>query len=311
LIEGIYKETASMAASDNPTEKIVTKASISWKFVIAIELLVITTIVITVFFTYLGMFPFDVELGIYRILPGDTLIDFIWLYVLSGIIGSVLYFVTPNMSRFLLRVHKSIRGKNARYYLQTVEHQVNSIGQLRRTLIPAFAALGISYSISNIQNIANAIFVSDGFISLDPQAQSIITSLSLLFILLLIACFIMVIFTPIWLLHDAGLVCELEKKPGSISEIEGVGNWFLKMMKGFAGVSTIVAYLFTVLQTIAWYQFVLQSPPEGGVSILVFLVPVAAVAAAPILALGPILLIFVLYEISLTKNLSKLQGLTI
>ena len=297
-----------MDASDEHTEKVETKTSISWKFVIAVESLVITTIVITVIFTYLGVFPFDRELGIYRILPGDILLDFIWLYVLSGIIGSVLYFATPNISKFLLRVHKSIRGRDAHYYSQKIDYQASGISQMRRTLIPAFAAFGISYSISNIQNIANVIFVSEGFISLDEQAQTIISSLSLLFILLLVACFIMLVFTPIWLLQDSGLVCELEKKPGTISEIEGVGNWYLKMMKGFAGVSTIVAYIFTVLQTIAWYQFVLQRPPEGGISTLIFLIPVAAVTAAPILALGPILLIFILYEISLTKNLPKLRG---
>ena len=298
-----------MAAGDNPTETVETKASISWKFVIAIELLVVTTIAVTVFFTYLGVFPFDDVLGIYRILPGDTLIDFIWLYALSGFIGLVLYFITPNISNFFLRMHRSIRGKNARYYLQTIDHQVSSVGQLRRTLIPAFAALGISYSISNIQTIANAIFVSEGFVALAEEAQTIISSLALLFILLFVACFIMLVFTPIWLLQDSGLVCELEKKPGTISEIEGVGNWYLKMMKGFAGISTIVAYIFTVIQTIGWYQIVLQSPPEGGFSLLIFLVPVAAVAAAPLLALGPILLIFVVYEISLAKSLPRLHGL--
>lgn len=296
-----------MNASDDPTEKVATKASISWKFVAAIELLVITTIAITVYFTYRGVFPFDDELGIYRILPGDTLIDFIWLYILSGFTGLVLFFITPNISGVLLRVYRSIRGKNARYYIQTIDHQVNGIGQFKRTLIPAFAALGIAYSISNIQTIANVIFVSEGFIALE-ETQTIISSLSLLFILLLVSCFIMIVFTPIWLLQDSGLVCELEKKPGAISEIEGVGNWYLKMMKGFAGISTIVAYIFTVIQTIGWYQSVLHSPPEGGFSILILLVPVAAVAAAPLLALGPILLIFVAYEISLRRSLPKLHG---
>jgi len=296
-----------MNASDDPIEKVATKASISWKFAMTIELLVITTIAITVYFTYRGVFPFDDELGIYRILPGDTLIDFIWLYILSGFSGLVLFFITPNISRVLLRVHRSIRGKNARYYVQKIDHQVNGIGQLKRTLIPAFAALGIAYSISNIQAIANVIFVSEGFIALEEN-QTIISSLSLLFILLLVACFIMIVFTPIWLLQDSGLVCELEKKPGAISEIEGVGNWYLKMMKGFAGISTIVAYIFTVIQTIGWYQSVLHSPPEGGFSILILLVPVAAVAAAPLLALGPILLIFVAYEISLRRSLPKLHG---
>jgi hypothetical protein len=296
-----------MDTSGKITDSPKTKTSISWKLIIAIQLIVLTTIALTVFFTYFGPFPFDKNLGIYRILPGDILFDFIWLYIISGIAGGALYFVSPNLSRFLWRIHRSFRGKNAHYYLQEIDTQTTAAAQFRRMIIPAFAGLGISYSISNIQSVADAIIVTESFISLDIEAQTIIRILSLLFILLLVAGFIMLAFSPVWLLQDVGLVCESEKKPGTIAEVEGVGNWYLKMMKGFAGISTIVAYVFTVVQTIEWYQFVLQSPPEGGFSILIFLVPVAAIVAAPLLALAPISIAYVLYEISLKRNLPKLQ----
>jgi hypothetical protein len=296
-----------MDASENQIENMAAKSAISWKSVIAIQSIVITTIAIAVLFTYLGAFPFDIDLGIYRILPGDILFDFIWLYIISGVIGAVLYLVSPKISRFLWRVHMSFRGKNAQYQLQEISIGTSASTQIRRMLIPAFASLGISYSISNMQSIADAIVVTEVFADLAVEAQTIITILSLFFILLLVACFIMLIFSPIWLLQDIGLVCESEKKPGAIAEVEGVGNWYLKMMKGFAGISTIVAYIFTVVQTVEWYQFVLQSPPEGGFPILIFMFPVIAIAVAPLLALGPISIVYVLYEISLTRNIPKLR----
>ncbi|MHA2426382.1 MAG: hypothetical protein ACXAEF_16455, partial [Candidatus Thorarchaeota archaeon] len=96
-------------------------------------------------------------------------------------------------------------------------------------------------------------------------------------------------------------------KPRTTADIEGVGNWYLKMMKGFAGISTVVAYIFTIFQTIEWYQFVLSSPPEGGFTLLIFLIPVVAVIASPLLALGPISVVYVLYEKALAKNLTSLD----
>ncbi|MHA1849892.1 MAG: hypothetical protein ACTSW8_01375, partial [Candidatus Thorarchaeota archaeon] len=253
--------------------------SSSLKPVMLIQFFVITVIIITVVFTYLGAFPFDSDLGIYRILPGDILIDFIWLYIISGVLGLVLYFISSMLSSFMLRIHRAFIGRNSRYYSQDIVPNVTIGSQIRRLLLPAFTTLGISYSIVNMDSIVNVILVTESFTGTDinVQAQSISIGLSLLFMLLLMVNFIMILFVPIWTLQDAGIVRESEQKTGVISETEGVGNWYLKLVKGFAGISTMVAYIFTILQTIDWYQYLIEHPPEEGFSLLVFLVPVAAI----------------------------------
>ena len=233
--------------------------------------------------------------------------DFVWLYVITLIIGIIAYFLSPSISVFLWKLHRLLTNRNYNYYIQVFDNESLSYRQPRRTILPAFVALGISYSISNIRVLANTIFVTESFGSLAPEAQTIVISMALLFILLLLSCFITLLFTPMWLMQDKGLVCELKSKPRVTADIEGVGNWYLKMMKGFAGVSTIVAYIFTIFQTIEWYQFVLSSPPEGGFIMLIFLVPVGAVIVSPLLALGPISIVYVLYEKSLLKNLALLD----
>ena len=88
----------------------------SLKPVILIQLFVITTIIITVYFTYLGAFPFDSELGIYRIFPGDILFDFIWLYVVSIVLGLLLYFIAPLLAGFFVRMHRTFIGRGSKYY---------------------------------------------------------------------------------------------------------------------------------------------------------------------------------------------------
>jgi hypothetical protein len=294
------------AKEDQKTGQVKTSSS-SIKPVVLIQLFVVTTIIITVAFTYLGAFPFDSSLGIYRILPGNILIDFIWLYAISIVLGLVLYFIAPILSGFMLRIHRAFIGRNSRYYLQNIVPNKAIESQIRRLLLPAFTTLGITYSIVNMDSIVNMILATDSFTGTDinVQAQSISIGLSLLFILLLMVNFIMFLFVPIWTLQDAGIVRESERKPGVVSETEGVGNWYLKLIKGFAGISTLIAYFFTILQTIEWYQYLVEHPPEEGFSLLVFLVPVAAIMAAPILALGPISVIYIFYIKSFEKNQPK------
>ncbi len=271
---------------------------------IPIQLLVIITISVTIVLTFMDIFPFDSNLGIYRPLPGNILFDFVWLYVFSLLTGIICYFASPVLSAFFWKLHRYITRKNYSYYIQDLGTHKKPIPQSRRMILPTLVALGIAFSISNIRSFANAIFVTESFGSLAPEAQTIVTSMALLFILLLISCFISILFAPMWLMQDAGLVCELKKKPRMTADIEGVGNWYLKMLKGFAGISTVVAYIFTIIQTIEWYQFVVfVSPPDGVLMGVIFLIPVAAVSVSPLLALGPISIVHVIYEKSLQRNL--------
>jgi hypothetical protein len=218
-----------------------------------------------------------------------------------------LYFIAPMLANLFVRMHRTFIGRGSRYYSQDVVPDLSMGGQIKKLLLPAFTALGISYSLTNIDSIVNTLLVVESFTGTDinVQAQTIAAGLSLLFILLLMGGFLMILFVPIWTLQDAGLVRESEQKPGMISEKEGVGNWYKKLIKGFAGISTLVAYIFTILQTIDWYQYLVNHPPEEGFSLLIFLVPVAAVIAAPILALGPISIIYVFYVKSFEKNQPK------
>ncbi|GAG96033.1 unnamed protein product, partial [marine sediment metagenome] len=96
-----------MEAKEDQSTRESTNKSSSLKPVILIQVFVVTIIIITVVFTYLGAFPFDSDLGIYRVLPGDILIDFIWLYVFSIILGLALYFISPMLSSFMLRIHRT------------------------------------------------------------------------------------------------------------------------------------------------------------------------------------------------------------
>ena len=282
---------------------------IPWRFFVFIQLLAIIGITATVIFTYAGAFPFDSTLGIYRILPGDILLDFIWIYIISIIISGVIYIITPWLSILFWKGHKLLTRGNTVYLIQGSNMQVTESMQFRRLLLPAFITLGFSSALVNIENFANLIFVSESFRELAREGETLIFSLSIFFILLLIASIIMIIITPIWLLQDGGILSERKSKGRSPSEIESVGSWYMKLLKGFASISTIIGYVIVSIQTVEWYQFVLASPPEGGFPIFIFLVPVFAMIMAPLFALGPISIAQISYEKSLKKNLKKVQSI--
>ncbi|MFX1537095.1 MAG: hypothetical protein ACFFDI_23020, partial [Promethearchaeota archaeon] len=175
-----------------------------------------------------------------------------------------------------------------------------------RLFVPAFVALGISSSLINIPPVIDFIIVTETFFI--NMGLPVITGLSIFFILLIFASFVMIVITPIWLLEDAGIICERRTTGKRItSDIEGVGNWYLALLKGFAGITTILAYFFMSIQVIEWYQIEYQFV-EFEAYVLFLLIPVIVVLLSPLIAIAPISGIHIFYEFSLKRNVSLLQA---
>ncbi|MFX1254801.1 MAG: hypothetical protein ACFFCZ_24530 [Promethearchaeota archaeon] len=279
---------------------------IPWKFIIIPHLLVIVVSVPTVLLSYWGLFPFILPLGIYRYLPGDILVDIIWVYILSLIIGSLLYFVTPLLSLLFWKVHNPLNLKHYNYYIQTLNSNLTLKDQLKRLFVPAFVALGVSSSLINVPPIIDFIIVTETFFT--TMGLPVITGLSIFFIMMLFASFVMILITPIWLLEDAGIICERKTAGKRItSDIEGVGNWYLALLKGFAGITTILAYIFMSIQVIEWYQIEYQFV-EFESYVFFLLIPVIVILLSPLIAIAPISGIHIFYEFSLKRNVSLLQA---
>jgi hypothetical protein len=127
----------------------------------------------------------------------------------------------------------------------------------------------------------------------------------LFFILLLLSSFIVLFFAPAWLLEDSGVICEKETQDThETADIEGVGNWYLKFLKGFAGISTLLAYLLVSVDMLAWIESLSGSIE---VSIVFYILPVLVVLIAPLIAVAPISIAIISYELALRKNANSLN----
>ena len=278
---------------------------IPWKIIVPLHIVVFVSASLAVAFSYAEIFPFNHPLGLYRFLPGDILVDFIWVYVFSALIGAILYIILPKLAFLFWKGHRLFTGGEHKYHLQISNQKSVRASQLKRLIIPAFATLGFSSALSSNSLALNFIFVTESFDTLAPSALIIAEIMPIFFILLLISGFIGILFAPAWLLEDAGVIYERDISSGqTTSEISGAGKYYLTLLKGFAGVSTLITYLVLILQMIGWFQIL---PGQIEVPVLFYALPVVVIVIAPLIAMAPISVTYVLYEKSLRKNVRELQ----
>jgi hypothetical protein len=281
------------------------EVSIPWKSILVLNLIVLVSASLAVVFSYVGVFPFTSPLGLYRLLPGDIMIDFVWLYIISLIVGVVVYLTTPYLAVLLWKAHRIFTGGKYKYSFQRYESSASFEGSIRWLIIPAFASLGLTSAIVSDPSIADLLFVTESFDTLAPSAMAIAEIMPLFFILLLVASFIGILFAPAWLLEEAGVIYERDTTGRRITpDVQGVGHYYLGMLKGFAGLSTILTYVLVSMLTIGWFQTL---PGTIEVPLPFFILPVVVVFIAPLLAMAPISITFVLYKIALIKNIEVLE----
>lgn len=259
--------------------------------------------------TYMGVFPFQSPDGIYRILPGGILPDFIWIWLIAIVVGIGIYYVTPRMAFLVIQFHRMLSGGAYNYHFQVRDKEREYSRHFGKIIVPALTALGLSFTVTNMVGLVDVLFVTESFDSLPPAvAGPLKASMPIFFVLLLISTVIPILFAASWLLEDLGVICERKTEgTGITADIEGVGNWYLAMLKGFAGISTILAYFFIMVQMVQWYQML----PTYGVEVPIwfYLIPVLVVVLSPLIAVAPISISYLLYNMTEAKDREKLKAM--
>ncbi|MHA1925825.1 MAG: hypothetical protein ACXABV_01475 [Candidatus Thorarchaeota archaeon] len=276
-----------------------------WKSILILNILVLVSASLAVVFSYAEVFPFTSPLGIYRLLPGSILIDFVWLYIISILVGAIVYFTAPYLSVLLWNVHRMLTGGKHKYSIHAFEAGARYEGGIRWLIVPAFASLGLSSALISVSSLEDILFVTESFDTLAQSAMAIAEVIPMFFIMLLVASFIGILFSPAWLLEDAGVIYERDTAGRRITpDVQGVGHYYLGMLKGFAGLTTLLTYILVSVQTLNWFQTL---PGTIEVPIMFYVLPVVVIFIAPLLAMAPISITFVMYKISLERNIRVLE----
>ena len=173
------------------------------------------------------------------IIPGENLYLDITLSMLIPFTFMILFvFFGTLVSPGYVRLHKLIKLNKYDYFVYITEKKRSGVRILLRSFFPGLLAINVAIYISLWGGINHIIHYNGA----DPQSLNAVIEYASIIIGIPIASMIII---PIWLLDYSGLMCakRVESYDRPVSpDIESVGKFYIKMITGYVGISTIVSY---------------------------------------------------------------------
>ena len=194
-----------------------------------------------------------------RFIPvNDVLIELIMVFVLilpiSGIIGT--FFGGYILSPMIMVFHKSFYRSSKFYGIQS-ESNTQKVKLLSPSIYPVLMAINLSFYFLTpeiISVILDANVISDLTIALKIPVFLRLLGQTILLILTFGASTLL--FSPVWLLKDSGIIFTTKEKVENSNEkllIKSIGEWFQTLLKGYAGIGVILTYILVIYDFITLY----------------------------------------------------------
>jgi hypothetical protein len=247
----------------------------------------------TIPFFIINFFMDSADSEMSTILPFNTMIlQIMAIFLLippSGIIGGFLpgYLFAPLM----LFIYKHTIGFRMEYGIQHRE-KPEKFTNMWKGLFPALLAVNLALMIG-ITTFARDYIVAPGYLyGADGESQlwPIVGFTSLIPITTAIS---MGIFSPVWFLSDAGIVFTNKNKVKDTIdpiEVRSMGSWYHYLLKGYAGIGVIYAYIIFLVDMLNRYN----DPTNPGFIVAVVLLPLI-----PILLTILVIPVMILLEVFL------------
>jgi hypothetical protein len=169
-------------------------------------------------------------------------------YSIAGILGAFLlgYILAP----VFLFIHVKVIGRKLQYGFIEREFPPK-FKKTFKGFFPVLFAVNLSLLLAANQELMNLIIYPD---HQAPIGQ--INPIGVVILLMYTVGIGMGLFSAVWLIDDAGLICSNKtkiKKTGKTLEIRSVGNTFKSLLKGYAGISVLLSFISYVIFTITTY----------------------------------------------------------
>lgn len=205
------------------------------------------------------MFPDGTSVALTRFIPvDDVLIELILIFILilplSGIIGTLLggYILSP----IIMGLHKFFYRSSKFYGIQS-ETSSKKVKLLSSGFYPVLMAINLSFIFLTpeiLTVILEADVISDFTVAL--KIPVFVRLLGQNILLLLTFGVSTLLFSPVWLLKDSGIIFTTKEKVENSNEtilIKSIGEWFQTLLKGYAGIGVILTYIFVIYDFINLY----------------------------------------------------------
>lgn len=197
---------------------------------------------------FLGAAVLSEEITDYTALvPGrNVYTDHIFLLIIGPLIMILLVFIfTIPLALLLLKLHKMIKVKKYEYYIiRDFEGNINLVRIYIRCLIVSFLSFALGLIIYEAGVIPPEVII--------PEKTSIIEAdFDYVFMLaIFIMPYLILIFAPIWLLKDSGILCsksKINREKRETPDIEGVYRYYNTVITSYTGIGFVFTLIILVI----------------------------------------------------------------
>ena len=231
------------------------------------------------------------------IIPGPLWTDVVWLYLLPIVSFLVIYLIAPYLLILYLKIHKLTTKIGAKTYYGIVDlgKKVGGWKLFRRGLVVSLFSFSIAY-----------LLVQAGYgdyFRADIAPDLILNEAEAVFLGTFFLTFIVIIiFIPIWLLEDAGIVgYKYDSEKRMPPKIEGISSLYSSILEGYAGISTVLIIITYIIQC---FDFLIE---HGGTILQPALLTPLILIILPFIVTGLFAIPLIIYEITLKKSVSRIH----
>ncbi|NVM55240.1 MAG: hypothetical protein HWN66_16155 [Candidatus Helarchaeota archaeon] len=179
-----------------------------------------------------------------RFLPGPFYTDIILILLLPGLFFFLFYWIAPYLVLFYIKMHQFsywLIRRRSKYGIYKLGSTVKSSRLFYRALVVSLFTFSIALIIVEM-GVGHIFRPSAGIAIFYKTEQLLIGALSL-------PAAILIIFFPIWLLEDSGVISYRVYPEERISiDVEGVHSIYYHILIGYAGVSTVLSWISYIIQ---------------------------------------------------------------
>lgn len=232
-----------------------------------------------------------------KILPGNFYVDIFLLYLIPILAMILILLIAPLFLILLFQIHRLSTKiyPYLEYGIVRTGKDISGITLFKRALIVTLFSFSIVSIIVQTGHITIFRYIPKG------ESTIVLHEAEAIFLgTFLLTGFVSLIFIPLWLLEDSGIVfCKYKKENRAAPDLENIAGFFTKALEGYAGISTII---YLVLITKDCFKYVFDNgdyAPLLTPIILIFL---------PFLVTGLLSIPLIIYEKLLPKVRAKFHS---
>lgn len=219
------------------------------------------------------------------ILPGMMYSDIIFIYLFPILIFCIFFAISPLLIQMLFKINKisfTFRKKPDYGFLE-LNKQIKPSRIFYRALILSLFIYSTPVLVMHLLNTNPRIFriVIGG----DPGLKDLYIAEATFFGTFFLSSFCFILFLPIWLLEDCGLILyRTFPNQRRTPIIEGVYNSYFKVLETYTGITTLYAYIRQIYLTLQVFELLPPFDPSILTPLILLFLPfiLTGILAIPI-----------------------------